>query len=84
MASLENLGSVLSRYWSLMLLRGFIAIGFGILIFAKPQISLQVLVYMFGVYALVDGILGVSVAIQTRKEADSWVFCCSGVCSGSP
>jgi len=72
MAGLENLGSVLSRYWSLMLLRGIIAIGFGILVFAKPQISLQVLVYMFGVYALVDGILGVSVAIQTRKEADSW------------
>jgi len=69
---LENLASMLSRHWWLMLLRGLVAIGFGILVFAKPQISLTVLVYLFGLYALVDGILGVSVAIQARKEVDSW------------
>ena len=72
MNGLENLGSILSRNWWLMLLRGLVAIGFGILIFAKPQISVQVLVYLFGIYALVDGLLGVSVAIQARKEVDSW------------
>ena len=72
MAGLENIGSILSRNWWLMLLRGLVAIGFGILIFAKPQISLQALVYLFGILALVDGLLGVSVAIQARKEVDSW------------
>jgi len=72
MNGVENLGSFLSRNWWLMLLRGFVAIGFGILIFAKPQISLQVLVYLFGAYVLIDGILGTSVAIQARKELDSW------------
>jgi uncharacterized membrane protein HdeD (DUF308 family) len=72
MNSLENLGSILSRNWWLMLLRGCVAIGFGILIFAKPQISLQVLVYVFGVYVLIEGILGVSVAIAARSEIDSW------------
>jgi uncharacterized membrane protein HdeD (DUF308 family) len=55
-----------------MLLRGLAAIGFGILVIAKPQISLQVLVYLFGVYALVEGILGVALAIQGRNEIDSW------------
>ena len=68
----ENLGSILSRNWWLMLLRGLVAIGFGILIFLKPQISLEVLVYLFGIYVLVEGILGVSVAIQARDELSSW------------
>jgi uncharacterized membrane protein HdeD (DUF308 family) len=72
MNSLENLGSVLSRNWWLMLLRGLAAIGFGILVITKPQISLQVLVYLFGVYALVEGILGVAVAISGRNQIDSW------------
>lgn len=68
----ENLGSILSRNWWLMLLRGVVAIGFGILIFLKPLISLEVLVYLFGIYVLVEGILGVSVAIQAREERSSW------------
>ena len=68
----ENLGSILSRNWWLMLLRGLAAIGFGILIFAKPQISLQMLVYLFGVYVLVEGILGVSLALHARNELASW------------
>jgi uncharacterized membrane protein HdeD (DUF308 family) len=55
-----------------MLLRGLAAIGFGILVIAQPQISLQVLVYLFGIYVLVEGILGVAVAIQGRNEIDSW------------
>jgi uncharacterized membrane protein HdeD (DUF308 family) len=68
----ENLGSILSRTWWLMLLRGLVAIGFGILVLTKPQISLQVLVYLFGVYALVEGILGVALAVHARNERDSW------------
>jgi uncharacterized membrane protein HdeD (DUF308 family) len=72
MNNLENLGSLLQRNWWLMLLRGLAAIGFGILVITKPQISLQVLVYLFGVYVLVEGILGVAVAIQGRNETDSW------------
>jgi len=68
----ENLGSFLSRNWWLMLLRGLVAIGFGVLVFAKPQISLLALVYLFGVFVLVDGILGVSVAVHGRNELDSW------------
>ena len=72
MNAVETVGSILSRNWWLMLLRGLAAIAFGLLIFAKPQISLQVLVYLFGVYVLVEGILGIAVAVQARGELDSW------------
>jgi len=68
----ENLGSILSRNWWHLLLRGLVAIGFGILIFAKPNISLQVLVYLFGLYVLVEGIVGVSLAFRARDVDDSW------------
>ena len=54
------------------MLRGLAAIAFGILIFTKPQTSLQVLVYLFGVYVLVEGILGVALAVQARNQLDSW------------
>ena len=72
MNAVETVGSILSRNWWLMLLRGLAAIAFGLLIFAKPQISLQVLVYLFGVYVLVEGILGIAVAVQACGELDSW------------
>jgi len=68
----DNLGSILQRHWWLLLLRGLAAIGFGILLFAKPQMSLQVLVYLFGLYVLVEGVLGTALAIQARNELDSW------------
>jgi uncharacterized membrane protein HdeD (DUF308 family) len=67
-----NLGSILSRNWWHLLLRGFVAIGFGILIFANPGISLQVLVYLFGLYVLVEGVIGLSLAVQARDVYDSW------------
>jgi len=69
---IENLGSTLARNWWLMVLRGLAAIGFGILVFAKPGITLQVLVYLFGVYVLVEGILGVSLAVEARSTIGSW------------
>ena len=72
MSAIENLGSILSRNWWLMLLRGLVAIGFGILVFAKPQISLEVLVYLFGIFVLVDGSAGVAVAIHARNMLESW------------
>jgi uncharacterized membrane protein HdeD (DUF308 family) len=72
MSAVENLGSILARNWWLMLLRGLVAIGFGILVFAKPQISLEVLVYMFGIFVLVEGIVGVAVAVHARNLLDSW------------
>ena len=67
-----NLGSILSRNWWHLLLRGLVAIGFGILIFAKPNVSLQVLVYLFGLYVLVEGLVGVSLALGARDLYDSW------------
>jgi uncharacterized membrane protein HdeD (DUF308 family) len=46
----------ISRYWWAVALRGLAAVLFGIAALVWPAITLQVLVLLFGAYALVDGI----------------------------
>lgn len=47
---------ILSRNWGWVVLRGIVAILFGVLTAFQPGITLAALVLMFGAYALVDGI----------------------------
>ena len=68
----KQLAGILSRNWWLILLRGFIAIIFGFLTWFQPEISLTALVFLFGVYALADGVIGAWVAITGRKEHEDW------------
>ena len=58
-----------SRYWWVVLLRGLLAIGFGIVALIWPGITILVLVILFGAYALFDGVLDVVMAIG-GKGAD--------------
>jgi uncharacterized membrane protein HdeD (DUF308 family) len=64
----KQLAAILSRNWWVLLLRGVIAIIFGVLVWVQPRISLEALVLLFGLYALVDGVLGVSTAITGQGE----------------
>ncbi len=68
----KQLSTILSRNWWVLLLRGLIAIAFGILAWLQPGISLAALVLLFGAYIMVDGILGVWTAITGRKEHEAW------------
>lgn len=45
------------KLWHLFLWQGIIAIAFGILAFARPGITLQALVVLFGAFAIVEGIV---------------------------
>ena len=67
-----RLAGILSRNWWALLLRGLAAIAFGVLTWARPAISLAALVLLFGVYALVDGVLGIWTALSGRREHDDW------------
>src|SRR5215467_1783594 len=68
----DQLATMLSRNWWVLLLRGLVAIAFGVLTWVQPGISLAALVLLFGVYALVDGVLGVWTAITGRKDHEDW------------
>lgn len=69
---LESPGAVLNllgRNWWLLALRGLFAVLFGFLAFAWPGITLFVLVWLFGVYALLNGILSLVLAWKAPKGA---------------
>lgn len=71
---MENrpLTKLLSRFWWLLLLRGVLAIAFGISAFAWPGLTLVTLVMLFAAYAFVDGVFAVVHAISHRQELEHW------------
>ena len=64
--------NVLQRGWWRLLLRGLAAIAFGLVAWLRPGISLAALVIVFGLYALIDGILSVWMGIAGRKLNEDW------------
>jgi uncharacterized membrane protein HdeD (DUF308 family) len=66
------LAHILSRFWWMTLLRGAIAVLFGIMLFVWPQISLASLVLLFGAFSFADGVGSVVTAIGGRQEHESW------------
>lgn len=80
--SLEGLvKSALHRSWWLLLLRGIAAVAFGVLTFIWPQISLVSLILVYGIYALVDGVLALIAAIRGGGFAPRWWLALGGVVS---
>src|SRR6267143_1052198 len=53
--------------WWLLALRGLVAVLFGVLAFVWPGITLITLVWLFGVYALVNGLLSLVLAAKAPK-----------------
>lgn len=60
------------QYWISLLVRGIVAIIFGILALVWTGPTLLALAYLFGAFALIDGIVAVVVAIQERAVAPRW------------
>jgi uncharacterized membrane protein HdeD (DUF308 family) len=57
---------VLAHHWSLLLFRGSIAVIFGMLTLLWPEITLSVLLALFGAYAFADGCLVLIIAVGAR------------------
>ena len=60
-----------SSWWALVL-RGILAILFGVLAFAWPAITLTALVFLFGAYALVDGAFSIIAGLKSHGEFKRW------------
>jgi uncharacterized membrane protein HdeD (DUF308 family) len=69
-----------ARNWWVTLLRGIIAILFGIFALNRPGITLAALVLLFGVYALVDGACSLIGALAGwRHREDRWLVLLEGL-----
>jgi uncharacterized membrane protein HdeD (DUF308 family) len=62
-----GVAGVLTRNWWILALRGLVAIIFGVLAFIWPGITVLGLIYLFGIYALINGGLAFSAASNVPK-----------------
>jgi uncharacterized membrane protein HdeD (DUF308 family) len=75
-----NLAAILARNWWVLLLRGMVAILFGVLTFALPEISLASIVLLFGGFCLADGLMAAWTAFSNRKQKEnSWLLLIGGL-----
>lgn len=67
----ELVGAMAARWW-MLIARGAIAIFFGILAMAIPKSSLLLLLFLWGAYAVFDGVLCVLLASQRSIAGRPW------------
>ncbi|MCL2297635.1 MAG: HdeD family acid-resistance protein [Proteobacteria bacterium] len=63
---------VFSNSWQSFLLRGVLAIAFGVVALLLPNTMLTTLVLIFGAFVLVDGLITIASALKTRDENKHW------------
>ena len=61
-----------ARKWQVLLLRGMAATLFGVFTLLQPGMSLASLAFVFGAYALADGILSAWTAFSRREDQPHW------------
>jgi len=62
----------LARWWWTFILRGTMAIAFGVLAFFAPGLGIAVLVGLFAAWALIDGATNLLSGIRSRGKDRSW------------
>jgi uncharacterized membrane protein HdeD (DUF308 family) len=73
--------NVLALNWWALLIRGFLALAFGLITWMWPGLTVLVLVLLFGVYAFTDGIFAIVAAVRAarRHEERWWAVAIEGV-----
>lgn len=62
---------LLPKWWS-YLLRGLAALAFGVVILAWPRSTVRVLIILFGIFALIAGIVAIASAIAEARRKEGW------------
>jgi uncharacterized membrane protein HdeD (DUF308 family) len=63
---------LLVSHWWLFLIRGILALAFGVACLVFPIAALWVIALLFGVYAFVDGIVAVVASIRMNHAGGRW------------
>ncbi len=67
----RTIATLFARNWWTLVFRGAIAILFGIALFIWPEISVAVLVWLFGLFVLISGILALIAAFSRRQPEEN-------------
>lgn len=71
-SEVSSITSFIKSVWWLVLLRGVFAIILGIFAFIWPVATAGAVFWVFGVYAIVDGITGIVQAVANREVDPAW------------
>lgn len=64
--------SAFRRFWWVVLLRGIVAVLFGLVAIFWPGLTAQALILAFGIFAILDGAFAIVTAFQRRSHDDGW------------
>jgi len=70
---------LIKNFRSMFLFRGLAAIVFGVLTLVWPGLSLTVLVLLFGIFAVINGVSAMVVALRNREESHWGVLLFEGI-----
>jgi len=66
------MNAILVQHWWTIMLRGAIAVLFGVIALAAPGAALLSLAFVFGIYLLADGVLGLVGTARTMSAHGRW------------
>jgi uncharacterized membrane protein HdeD (DUF308 family) len=72
-----------AHYWWTFALRGALLIAFGLLALFWPGLTLAVLIVLFGIFALVDGVFALILAVSGRARGWGWLLAMSLLAIGA-
>lgn len=64
--------AIFTKNWWVFLLRGLFAVVFGILALIWPEITLITLMFLFGVFVLLEGLLNLLIGIASSETNRRW------------
>jgi uncharacterized membrane protein HdeD (DUF308 family) len=73
--------TVYTHNWWTLVLRGVAAVVFGALAFLWPGITLLALVFLFGAYAITDGVFAIAAGLRGREKERWWLLLIVGILS---
>jgi uncharacterized membrane protein HdeD (DUF308 family) len=72
------LTTLAARNWGMFVLRGILALTLGVLAFAAPAPALAALIFVFAAYAIVDGVLAITVGVAA-PGGPRWLLVIAGI-----
>ena len=63
---------LVARSWWVYIVRGVLALVFGLFAYLNPAITMKILLIFFGIFIFIEGLLAIVGSIAGRKYSDIW------------